>query len=171
MISDPILEAQLVLHEGLKLHIYLDTEGNQTLGVGYNVTARGLDFFEEVVGRRLLGGGDIITKAEAMMVLREDIDRYYRSVPLHFAFFEKLNPARKRVVLDMAFNMGFRALGFKQTIAAVEKENWSSAVMGLYNSRWARQVGDGPGGRRDRCDRLAGMLLTGLDATDVPSIT
>ena len=70
----------------------------------------------------------------------------------------------------MAFNMGFGALGFKATIAAIERSDWSRASRELYKSKWAHQVGDGEGGKFDRCDRLARMLLTAQEPTDIPAI-
>lgn len=172
-------EAQLVFHEGLKLYVYKDTEGNFTLGVGYNVSARTLDHFEQVIGREIEWCEDdydpkdrtpIVTREECMKVLRSDIERVEKAVQLHFAIYNQLDPVRQRVAVDMAFNMGTKALGFRNAIAAVNERNWSRAARELYNSKWSRQVGDGPGGKRDRCDRLANMLLTGQAPTDIPAV-
>lgn len=159
------LVQQLVLHEGVSLHAYLDTLDNETLGVGYNVTARGVEFFERTIGRALVPPTLTCTKAEALLVLRADIARIEPAVRLHFSLYDTLNDPRQRVVMDMAFNLGFGALNFKACIAAIVVHDWSTAARELYKSRWAYQVGDGPGGRFDRADRLAGMLLTGQDYT------
>lgn len=168
----PALEPQLVLHEGLRLRIYKDTEGYDTLGVGYNVSARGIEDFERVIGRKIIvrPGVDLITRQEALTVLRADLLRVIDAVRVHFPYYTQLDLVRQCVVVDMAFNMGFRALGFKQCIDAIQRRDWSRAARELYNSKWSRQVGDGPGGKRDRCDRLAGMLLTGNAPTDVPTL-
>lgn len=172
-------EAQVVFHEGLKLYVYKDTEGNFTLGVGYNVTSRTLEFFERTIGRDIDWDEDdfnphnhtpIVTRTECLKVLRADLERVEKAVQLHFAIYNSLDPVRQRVALDMAFNMGTKALGFRNAIAAVKERNWSRAARELYNSKWSRQVGDGPGGKRDRCDRLANMLLTGQAPTDIPAI-
>jgi lysozyme len=167
------MEAQLVLHEGVKLRPYLDTDENWTLGVGYNVTARGLDDFERIIGRTLdwspfgldptAPQPDLITRDEALEVLRADIVRVDQATRVYFPEYASLDPIRQRVCLDLAFNLGFRALGFKNTIAAVKQHDWSTAARELFKSKWAYQVGDGPGGRYDRADRLAHMLLTGQD--------
>lgn len=159
---------QLTLHEGVRTFYYLDTEDNWTLGIGYNVSSRGLGDFNRCVGRSLPEpdeGRVVITRDEANRMCLEDITRVERAVMVHFPFYSKLSEVRQRVVLDMAFNMGFKALGFKNTRAAVEREDWSTAVRELYKSKWARQLGDGPGGRFDRCERLACMLLTNKDYT------
>ncbi len=151
--------------------------GKWTVGVGYNISDRGVDFLQRVLGRRFDMPIDQITltRAEALKVLDADIDRVEEAVVVHFPFYTKLNEVRQRVVLDMAFNMGFGALGFKNTRKMVETQDWSGAARGLYNSKWARQVGDGPddspeaakarGKHFDRCDRLSRMLLTGKDFT------
>lgn len=163
------MEQQLVLHEGLRTRAYRDTEGNWTIGIGYNLTGRGYQFIETVLGRKVRPIDGVtdekvtITADEARRVLRADIDWFEKMVPVHFPFYLKLDEVRQRVVLDMAFNMGFAALGFKKLRAAVEARDWSRGVREMWSSKWARQVGDGPGGKQDRCDRLANMLLTGCD--------
>lgn len=176
MVNMTRMQAQLVLHEGLKLEPYKDTEDNWTILVGYNLDARGWDAIEHVLGRTVQPpasectadepfGHPHLTHADAMAVLKEDITRYWSAMLLMFPEVVALNEVRQRVCLDMAFNMGYHALGFKQCIAAIKRKDWSTAARELYKSKWARQVGDGPGGRVDRCDRLSQMLLTGNDYT------
>lgn len=161
------MEQQLILHEGLRTKSYLDTEGNWTIGVGYNVSARGVDFIEKMIGRSMHGPIERLTMTpeESLIVLKADIERFDKAIPHYFPEYSALDGIRQRVVLDMSFNMGFAALGFKAAIAAIKKRNFSQASRELYKSKWARQVGDGEGGKFDRCDRLSKMLLTGLDYT------
>lgn len=175
MVNEAKMLAQLVLHEGVKLHVYVDTEGFFTVGVGYNVSSRGLDFLERTIGRKLgwKEGDvhtDVVTRGESLVVLRADVLRVESAVKIHWPGYARLDDVRQRVAVDMAFNMGLGALQFKQAIAAADRRDWSKASRELYKSKWALQVGDGEGGKRDRCDRLAGMLLTGLEPTDVPSL-
>jgi lysozyme len=155
---------QLELHEGFKSELYIDTEGNETIGIGYNVSARGLVQLEDLVGRKL-GVRPALTLEEARKVARLDIARVEKAVTLHFPEYAKLDEVRQRVCVDLAFNIGYRALDFKKTIAAIKSRNWSQAARELYRSKWALQVGDGEGKKRDRADRLAQMLLTGVDFT------
>jgi lysozyme len=157
-------EEQLILHEGLRLKPYLDTEGNWTLGVGYNITGRGLTFFERTIGRKLGPIDHIaITRAEALDVVRADILRVEQAVHTYFPDYEHLNEVRQRVCVDLTFNIGTQVLGFKKFIAAIGLHDWSEAAKQLYRSKWAGQVGDGEGGKFDRADRLAKMILTGDD--------
>lgn len=163
------MQAQLVLHEGERLTSYLDTEENWTIGVGFNVQARGIDALEAAIARSFPKDQRIetlvITHEESRRALRRDINRFHAVIPVHFPEYTSLDEIRQRVILDMAFNMGFRALGFKNTIAAIKRRDWSTAARELYKSKWARQVGDGEGGKYDRCERLSNMLLTGTDYT------
>lgn len=168
MVNRERMEAQLVLHEGLRTEPYVDTEMNWTIGVGYNITGRGWDSLEKVIGRRVRPADGMtekarITRDEALAVLRADIDRVERVVQVYFPEYDSLSEVRQRVCVDMAFNMGYGALKFKRTIAAMKARDWSTAAKELYRSKWAGQVGDGPGGHFDRADRLAKMLLTGVD--------
>ena len=153
---------QLVLHEGLRLKPYLDTEDNWTMGVGYNITGRGLEFFERTIGRKL-PEHIRITKAESLAVLRADMERIHAVIPLRFPHYNALSEIRQRVILDLAFNMGFCVQSFVNTRKAIERNDWTAAVRGLYASKWARQVDDGPGGKFGRADRLTKMLLTDRD--------
>lgn len=157
--------AQLVLHEGLRLVPYVDPVGKLTLGVGYNLADRGQELFEFIIKRKLGPQNDIkITKDEALKVLRYDIDRVDRSVPAAVPEYYSFDDVRQRVLVDMVFNLGLRTfLTFVGTIAALRKKDWPTAVAHLKVTVWARQVGDGPGGKFDRADRLEQMLLTGLD--------
>jgi lysozyme len=166
MVNRERMEAQLILHEGLRLRAYRDTLDNWTVGVGYNLTGRGVTALEQTLERRV---GPIekvkLTRDEAVRMLRVDLERVEKAVRVYFPEYDALNEARQRVCVDMAFNMGFKALGFKQCITAIKASDWSTAARELFKSRWAGQVGDGPGKHYDRADRLSTMLLTGHDYT------
>lgn len=164
MVNRARLEEQLILHEGLRLKAYPDTEGFTTVLVGVNVSARGWGEVSRILGRAV-NEHSTFTKTDAMTVLRADIERIEKAVTVHFPEYKKLDEVRQRVVMDMAFNLGFRALSFKDTIAAIKERNWSRATRCLYRSKWAHQVDDGEGGKFGRADRLAQMMLTGVDYT------
>lgn len=158
------MEAQLILHEGLRLRPYADTDDppNWTLGVGYNVSARGLEAFDDAIGRTIAWEvghpvvGDIISHDECIKMLRLDIARFQTAVKLHLPNYEALSEIRQRVCVDIAFNMGFAALSFKKAIAGVEKQDWSVAAKNLYASEAYKQ-------EPARINRLAHMMLTNTD--------
>lgn len=158
-------EEQLVLHEGLRLAAYLDTVDKWTIGVGFNITDRGVPTLEKLIGRSLSPRmQDLrISRPEAMQALHADIIRLDAGIPYYFPEYVTFDEVRRRVVLDLVFNMGFKTLGFKNTIGFMKKRDWSNASINLWKSRWADQVGDGPGKHWDRADRLTKMLLSGVD--------
>jgi lysozyme len=127
----------LIRHEGLRLKPYRDTSGKLTLGVGRNL---------EDVG---------ITREEALLLLDNDIARVRHEVERAFAWFSRLNPARRDVVLNMVFNLGLsRFRRFRKVIAAIKARDWEQAAREMLASLWARQVG-----RRAR--ELAEMMRRG----------
>lgn len=164
MVNKTRMAEQLILHEGIRYKPYLCTEGYLTILVGFNIDARGWQELSRILGRTV-NESSTFTKADAMKVLDSDIDRFEKAVIVHFPEYKKLDEVRQRVVLDMAFNLGFRALSFKDTIAAIKIRNWSKAVRCMFRSKWANQVDDGEGKKFGRADRLAQMMLTGVDYT------
>lgn len=131
------LQEMLIRHEGLRLKPYRDTVDKLTIGVGRNLDDLG------------------ITREEALILLRHDIDRVRREVSRVFPWFGGLNAVRKDVVLNMVFNMGLaRFRQFQKTIKAIQSKKWREASAEMLDSRWANQVG-----RRAR--ELASMMENG----------
>jgi lysozyme len=131
------LRKMLIRHEGLRLKPYRDIRNKLTIGVGRNLDDVG------------------ITRAEALLLLDNDIARVRHEVERAFPWFSGLNPARKDVVLNMVFNLGLsRFRRFGKTIAAIKARDWEGAAREMLASLWARQVG-----RRAR--ELAEMMRRG----------
>lgn len=183
MVNEQRMAEQLILHEGLELKPYRDSRRIWTVGVGYNLEARGVNYFNTVIGRVALfkrddGGYEgTITREEAIKVLARDIKIFEGGVRWLFREYDQLNEVRQRVVLDLAFNLGHRLEKFHDTArwvkAAIRAEDnpmratapaeWHAAAFCLMKSLWARQVDDGLGGKFGRADRLATMLISGVD--------
>ena len=132
------LVEQLLLHEGLRLKPYTDSVGKLTIGVGRNLTDKG------------------ISKAEAMTLLDHDIDECVTDLAT-FPWFAGLDPVRQRVLVDLRFNLGPKGFrSFARTLASVEQGDYVTAGEQMLQSRWASQVSF-------RADRLARMMRSGLD--------
>ena len=130
------LRQQLILHENLRLFPYVDTVGKTSIGIGRNLTDRG------------------ISHAEARILLDNDINAALDDLTV-FAWFSLLDAVRQRVFVDLCFNMGLtRLLGFEKMLAAAVAGQWETAAAELLDSHYAQQVGD-------RAVRLAAMLRTG----------
>ena len=70
-------------------------------------------------------------------------------------WWRALDPVRQRVMMNMAFNMQGKLLGFRNFLAAAQRRDWSTASAEMLDSLWARQVGD-------RAKRLASMMRSGV---------
>jgi lysozyme len=138
------LVSQLVRHEGLRLRPYTDTVGKLTIGVGRNLTDRG------------------ITQAEAFYLLKNDIDMCLHQLTASFPWFVDLDPVRQRVWLDLCFNMGITKLyAFKRTLSAMVAGQYEVAAAALEDSKWFTQVGR-------RGPWIVEALRTGVEPTDGP---
>ena len=133
------LITQLKVHEGVRSKVYLDTEGIETIGVGRNLRDRGL------------------SDDEIELMLANDIRDFQEEVESAFPWWSDMDDVRQRVVVDMAFNMGFGSLSkFVNTLAHIENGRYEEASVEMLDSKWARQVGD-------RANVLSGMMKTGED--------
>ncbi|ADZ93406.1 glycoside hydrolase family protein [Marinomonas mediterranea] len=123
-------------NEGLALKPYLCPAGKLTIGYGRNIEDNG------------------ISAKEAAILLSADIESTLKQLG-HLTFFKSLNVARKVVMVDMCFNLGYpRFALFKKMIAALDRQNYELAALEMMDSRWAQQVGQ-------RAERLSKIMKTG----------
>ena len=88
--DDIILD--LKLDEGLRLKPYRDTVGKLTIGIGRNLDDVG------------------ISEAEAKYLLSNDLDRTISDLDKYMLWWQTLDTPRRRVILNMAFNLGVAGL-------------------------------------------------------------
>lgn len=132
------LRADLIRDEGLRLKPYRDTVGKLTIGVGRNLDDVG------------------ISHDEALALLDNDIAACIGDLRGSFTWFDGLNEARQRVLINMRFNLGpKRFRQFKNTLAAIERKDWAAAANGIRTSQAAKQTGQ-------RYLRLADMMESGM---------
>jgi lysozyme len=131
------LKTLLVRHEAYKQFPYVDITGHMTIGVGRNLSDRG------------------ISTNEAYYLLDDDII-YFSSKLSHFLdFFDGLDEARQIVLIDMCFNVGVQGLlGFQDMLSALEDGDYDTASEEMMKSKWALQVGE-------RADCLADIMQKG----------
>lgn len=119
--------------------------GKLTIGVGRNLDAKG------------------ISTLEAMMMLANDINATLDGLIEAFPWWERLDDARSRVLISMAFNLGIDGLRkFRHFLSALEAGDYERAAAEMRNSAWYGQVGE-------RGPKLVRWMLTGqsLDSEDV----
>ena len=132
----------LIRHEGVRLTVYRDSFGIESIGVGRNLRDVGISY------------------TEAMTLLDHDIDAAVVSVET-LTWFEALNSVRQRVVLDLRFNLGLIGLlGFTQMIDAIKRGAFDEAADHLLDSQYARQL-------PARAQENAQLLRAGVDS-EVP---
>jgi len=70
-------------------------------------------------------------------------------------FFDRLDDARKGVLLNMSFQLGIAGLlKFKSTLSYIESGDYENASVNMMKSLWARQT-------PNRAGRLAEQMRTG----------
>lgn len=135
--NDDALQKQLIRHEGLKLKPYLDTVGKLTIGVGRNLADVG------------------ISPDEALDLLANDITRVKAGLDVALPWWRDLDAVRKRVLIDMAFNLGVEGLrAFRLALSFTRSGDFDEAATEMLASKWAGQVGQ-------RAKTLAQMMHTG----------
>ena len=130
------LKAELTTDEGRRNRIYTDTVGKISGGIGRNLTDKG--FRDD----------------EIDLMYRNDVAEAEAWLDRNLGWWSSLDPVRQRVMLNMAFNMQGKLLGFRKFLAAVQRGDWRVAAAEMLDSLWARQVGT-------RARRLASMMENG----------
>ena len=134
-IDIPKLKEELKVDEGFRECVYKCSAGKLTIGYGHNVEDNPIPeaFADQLLGYDIAGA---LAECE------------------RFDWFFDLDDVRKRVIINMVFNLGFNGESkFKNMISAIEDKEYVIAAGEMSNSRWYRQVG----ARADRlCDLMAG---------------
>jgi lysozyme len=130
------LRQSLILHEGYRKYPYVDSVGKITVGIGYNVTDRGMD------------DGWINDQYQ------KDVSYFYNQL-FEFPWYQHLTPDRQIVLIDMAFMGWKKFLTFNKMINAISKGDYKQAAYEMINSKWAEQV-------KGRAATLAQVMLTGI---------
>ena len=149
---------KLVVAEGLRLQVYKDTLGIDTIGIGRNLEARGiskeeLDWMDIPSIDHVYEWG--ITEADAVYLATNDVQIVEEELVRAHPCVDRLDSVRQLILIDMAFNMGVpRLCKFKKMWAAVEAEDFPTAAKEMLDSRWAKQV-------KGRATKLANAMHNG----------
>ena len=150
--------SELELDEGVRLSPYRCTAGFLTIGVGRNLDTNKLTAEElAFVGHNCRTKP--ITKEQSDYLLKNDIEKVCADLMKFLPWWAYLGDVRKRVLVNMAFNLGTEGLlKFENTLALIRSGSYAQAAAEMVKSKWAKQVGK-------RADRLANMMKTG-EVTD-----
>jgi peptidoglycan hydrolase-like protein with peptidoglycan-binding domain len=126
------LQHFIAKHEGYVDHVYLDSRGFPTAGIGHLLTGSHLHVGQKVSAEQITAWfkQDV---AKAIAGAKQDIGPAY----------DRLDEARKMVVIDMVFNLGSAGFGgFHATIHAIQTGAYAQAASNMLQSLWASQVGN-----------------------------
>jgi lysozyme len=139
MINDSY--SQLKRDEGEVLHAYQDHLGYWTIGIGILIDKR-------------KGGG--LRPEESEYIFRNRLKLLEAELTARLPWISKLDPARKGVLINMAFQMGVAGLlGFKNTLALIQSGKYQDAAKAMLQSKWATQT-------PARANRLSRQMETGI---------
>lgn len=128
----------LEAEEGRRRFAYTDTVGKLSIGIGHNLTDRGL------------------SNAAIDFIFHEDLDRAEADLLTLCPWAADLDPVRYTILLDMCFNLGrTRLAGFVHTLSLIRDGHYTAAAEAMLASKWATQVGD-------RARTLAQRMRTGI---------
>lgn len=117
------IREMLINHEGNKTHLYKDSLGILTIGVGWNIQEKGLP--SHIIDALL---DYSIAEAQGYCV--------------KYSWYLDLCQPRKDAIIDMMFNLGpSRFAGFKIFILLMANEDYKNASVEMLDSKWAKQVG------------------------------
>lgn len=139
----PELE-QLRSDEGFRNDVYLDTEGNLTVGTGHKLKGAELQKYKE---------GDVIPNEELDEVFEKDYEEA-------LAGAERLAPEGapdevKNILTNMVFQMGATGVSkFKNMRAALEEGDYATASEEMLDSKWAQQT---PNRAKRLAERMAAL--------------
>ena len=154
---DNLIE-KLISHEGLRLEVYQDSLGIDTIGIGRNLDDRGitqdeLDWMDYPTIEHVYSDG--ITEADAIYLAQNDVQIVEEELLAAHPCVENLDAVRQLVLVDMAFNMGVpRLCKFKNMWSAIHEGKFEAAAREMLDSRWATQV-------KGRATKLANAMHNG----------
>lgn len=130
------LTTLMIRHEGFRQYPYIDTLDKITIGIGRNLSDRGLEC------------------SEVDLLFQNDVNYFYQRLLSEFPWFSLLNQARQIALIDMCF-MGFQHfLTFHDMIAALEKQDFVNAAKCIIDSKYEKEVGH-------RAREIAEIIETG----------
>lgn len=131
------LQEELERDEGVRDTMYYDTVGVPTIGIGHNLHQP-------------------IPKEAIDIIFEYDLKKHMAEC-VTLPYWGKLSEVRKRVIINMMFNLGLPGfLKFKRLNAALKAADYGAAAFEMMDSKWYHQVGN-------RADRLIHAMKTNTD--------
>lgn len=121
---------QLIIDEGKKPEVYLDSKGNKTIGIGHKVL-QGEVFT------------DPLTDQDMIDLCTADIHRTVKNMNIVFPWWGNLNEDMQGAFVNMAFNMGCETLlEFTTFLDFLKAGEYPEAARDLTTTLWHKEVGE-----------------------------
>src|SRR6202167_332393 len=124
-------------NEGFSDTTYFDTLKNLSTGWGYNISGRGIppDWIPYIQDQlKNIKFPKEILEAQ----FKTDIGYFLTKLSNNFPWFNDLSNARKMVLIDMCYNMGWNKFnGFTKMLEAIALKNYDLASKEILNSEYA----------------------------------
>jgi len=115
----------LIRHEGKRRFPYVDTVGKITIGIGRNLTDRG------------------VSEAEIQLLFDNDYEIAKMEVAKKLPWTVQIPTDCREVLINMCFNMGIgKLMKFENFLASLRVGAYEVASKEMLNSIWAKQVGN-----------------------------
>ena len=142
-VSSEAIFKQLVKHEGYKKHIYKDTKGIPTIGIGFNLNDKNN---QRILAKYGISNHELrngLSDMEIRQLYNDTVQIAIKNAK-HFApNFDSLPSNAQLALIDLSFNLGANKLNeFKNLKHAVANKNFHAAAAALKDSKWYRQVGN-----------------------------
>ena len=125
------------LNEGRVSKPYTDTVGKLTIGVGHNLSDKG------------------VSDAVIDLMLTEDYAEARTTLLTAFPWMSSFDDVRLATFTDLSFNLGItKLLRFRNTLACAKAQDWVGTARNLRQSLWFQQV-------KDRGPRILKMIEAG----------
>lgn len=129
-----LLTDEMTRDEGREPFPYTDTRGYLSIGIGRNLTGKGL------------------SSVEIDFLFDNDVEQCCDTMDKEVPWWRQLPPGKQRVMINLCF-MGWEKLStFHHFLAAMEANNWHVAADELRDSLWYKEV-------RERGPRVVARLL------------
>ena len=139
------LYEQVRLHEGIREYAYEDTEGNPTIGIGFNLADKDNRKILAGMGynvKDVIAGKIRLTEPVIKQLYDTSIAKATKDANNWIPNLSEQPENVQKAVIDMSFNLGATKLaGFAKTRAALINKDYKEASKQMMDSKWAKQVG------------------------------
>lgn len=126
-------------------HVYVDTKGHPTVGIGFNLDRADARARLAAVGANyddVRAGRVNLTQVQITILFEQTIAEATTDAYALVPNFDLLSTARQAVLIDMIFNLGRTGVAqFQNMLAALNRGDYETAASEMENSAWKQQTG------------------------------